>query len=160
MIKRLDEAGVTDEIFQEIAENCHDENYSSDSVYFCNVVHTDVINCSGKAIITIEDREYEMLFRNGNLAGFEVIDFGDDVEFENPKPIKYKFILDEIKAEIRAGFDKSKLEQIKKIYKLKYEDHQKKCSEYAYDRYFSPTNKIKKHYQEYMDKWCLEMEAE
>lgn len=125
-----------------------DDNYIS----LIDREYSDVINSRGWLSIFLDDIEYVAVVRDGNMDGSIIEQFGPNAEYKTSPKYSYSFQLD-------PAWLHNLSERGQKIAKMKYKNLlpgiQKKCDEYIYDGYFSPTEKIRNHYREYMDKFHL-----
>ena len=141
------------ELCEEICE-CLWNNENTERIYVAENNKIDVINSYGLCYISHKNKEYELEFRNGNNDGFVIVQFDENIDYQPPKQQKRIFILDENKCKLRN----INIKKAKAIFNSKKEDHQEMARKMSYDLYFSPTNNIRKYYNDYMNKWCLSVE--
>ena len=138
-------------MLEKISENLFD-NGKNPGIEIMEHYYNDAIESQGYVyFLDKNEKEIGLSFVNGNVAGFEVRDYGEDIELPKRHHTIYTFSLkDEYK-------DNKK---VKKMFLLKEEEFKKKAGEMAYDMHFDPCNKTYQHYKDYMDKWKLQCNTE
>lgn len=131
----------------EISEACW-RGESTDTVKLLEFVRTDAINCYGIAVLP---DQCMVDFENGDRNGFVVHDYGiEDCRVRKQYQTVYRFA---------AKNDKHPNPKLVETF-LRREDVVKKQGEMNYDLFFSPTDKIWRHYKEWADAKGLKIKRE
>jgi len=119
-------------------------------VTIVDLVRHNAINCSGLATFDWNGEEVEFSFRDGDWNGTEVLSFGESCSYNPPKPQKRIAILDEHR--IKMEYGEERLEVMRELFRLKKAEIDEMMGKMNYDLYFSPTTKIRQHYNEWLKK--------
>jgi hypothetical protein len=142
-----------DEIESDLWEVFYGDKESDDNyISLVDREYSDAINSRGWLSVFLNNIEYVAVVRDGNIDGSIIEQFGPNAEYKTSPKYSYSFQLDP--AWLR-GLTKTGQRLAKMKYKNLSTEIQKVCNDYIYDRYFSPTEKIRNHYHEYMNKFHL-----
>lgn len=142
-----------DDIFEEIGEAIW-INGTFGRVTISEKDRHDVINSSGSGFITTEEKEMEFTFRNGDWNGLEIRSYGETVHYEPPKPRRTVFVLDE------SRIPENNMVMARAKFRAMKTEIEEMAGKYDYDMFFSPTNQIRKHYEQWAEKNFLTTASE
>lgn len=142
----------TENLLENLCEAIWSEDESFGNVTILEKTKLNAINSVGTACFTHNNIEYEFEWEDGNNFGTRIIDYGTEINYKPPPQMKRVLVLDE------SGIPKNMLPLMRAKYKARKSEIDEMAGKMSYDLFFSPTNKISKHYNDYLEKNCLIVE--